>query len=218
MKSPLQQAFIVHRLDREASGLMIFARNESTRVALQRNWKNITKRYLAVVAGAPSNSRGTLKDHLLESKSFKVHRVDHGGELAITHYRVLGKHGDKSLLELTLETGRKNPNPGSVGRRGPSDHRRSEIRRENRAQEAAGATFVRAQVLPSELGHIDGVSQRSARTNEDTDRTASSHPREMSTRVPASRPATTSQSLGIPRNHGTSLYYGRAVRPSYRTI
>lgn len=106
-KSPLQQAFIVHRLDRDASGLMMFARNESMRIALQRNWKNITKRYLAVVAGAPSNSRGTLKDNLLESKSFKVHRVDHGGELAITHYRVLGKHGDKSLLELTLETGRK---------------------------------------------------------------------------------------------------------------
>ena len=107
-KSSLQQAFIVHRLDLETSGLMMFARNESIRVALQRNWRTITKRYLAVVAGTSSNSHGTLRDNLLESKSFKVHRVDHGGELAITHYRVLGKHGDKSLLELTLETGRKN--------------------------------------------------------------------------------------------------------------
>jgi len=107
-KSSLQQAFIVHRLDRDTSGLMMFARNESIRSALQRNWKNITKRYLALVLGVPANSRGTLQDHLLESKSLKVHRVDHGGEVAITHYRVLGKHGDKSLLELTLETGRKN--------------------------------------------------------------------------------------------------------------
>ncbi|MBF6569389.1 MAG: RluA family pseudouridine synthase [Candidatus Binataceae bacterium] len=107
-KSPMQQAFIVHRLDRETSGLMMFARNESMRAAIQRNWKSVTKKYLAVVAGVPSISQGTLRDHLLESRSFKVHRVDHGGELAITHYRVIETHGDKSLLELTLETGRKN--------------------------------------------------------------------------------------------------------------
>lgn len=107
-KSSLQQAFIVHRLDRDTSGLMMFARNESTRVALQRNSKNVTKRYLAVVAGVPTNSRGKLKDNLLEGKSLKVHRVDRGGELAITHYRLLGKYADRSLLELTLETGRKN--------------------------------------------------------------------------------------------------------------
>ena len=107
-KSSRQQAFIVHRLDRETSGLMLFARNESTQAALQRNWKNVTKRYLAVVEGAPSKADGTLKDNLVESKSFKVHRVEKGGELAIMHYRVLRRHGDKSLLELTLETGRKN--------------------------------------------------------------------------------------------------------------
>lgn len=107
-KSPLQQAFIVHRLDRDTSGLMMFARTESVQLALQRNWKNVTKRYLAVVAGTPTNWSGTLRDNLVESKSFKVHRVDHGGELAITHYRVVDKLGDKSLLELTLETGRKN--------------------------------------------------------------------------------------------------------------
>ena len=107
-RSRLQQAFIVHRLDRETSGLMMFARNESTQAALQQNWKSVTKRYLAVVEGASSNTQGTLKDHLVESNSFMVHRVDKGGELAITHYRVLRRHRDKSLLELTLETGRKN--------------------------------------------------------------------------------------------------------------
>jgi 23S rRNA pseudouridine1911/1915/1917 synthase len=107
-RSRLQQAFIVHRLDRETSGLMVFARNQSTQAILQQNWKNVTKRYLAVVEGAPPNGQGTLKDHLVESNSFMVHRVDKGGELAITHYRVLCRHEDKSLLELTLETGRKN--------------------------------------------------------------------------------------------------------------
>jgi 23S rRNA pseudouridine1911/1915/1917 synthase len=107
-RSRLQQAFIVHRLDRETSGLMVFARNQSTQAILQQNWKKVAKRYLAVVEGVPANGQGTLKDHLAESNSFMVHRVDKGGELAITHYRILRRHGDKSLLELTLETGRKN--------------------------------------------------------------------------------------------------------------
>jgi 23S rRNA pseudouridine1911/1915/1917 synthase len=107
-KSRLQQAFIVHRLDRESSGLMVFARNESIQAALQQNWRRVTKRYLAIVEGTPANGQGTLKDRLVESNSFMVHRVEKGGDLAITHYRVLRRHGDKSLLELTLETGRKN--------------------------------------------------------------------------------------------------------------
>jgi 23S rRNA pseudouridine1911/1915/1917 synthase len=107
-RSRLQQAFIVHRLDRETSGLMVFARNQSTQAILQQNWKKVAKRYFAVVEGVPANGQGTLKDHLVEKHSFMVHRVDKGGQLAITHYRVLRRHGDKSLLELTLETGRKN--------------------------------------------------------------------------------------------------------------
>jgi 23S rRNA pseudouridine1911/1915/1917 synthase len=106
-KSPRQQAFIVHRLDRETSGLMIFARSEAIQAALQRNWKDVTKRYLAIVEGAPAHANGTLRDNLVESKAFKVHRVTKGGEVAITHYRVMSTVGERSLLELTLETGRK---------------------------------------------------------------------------------------------------------------
>jgi 23S rRNA pseudouridine1911/1915/1917 synthase len=106
-KSPRQQIFIVHRLDRETSGLMVFARTESIQATLQRNWKDVTKRYLAIVEGTPAKASGTLRDHLMESKAFKVHRVEKGGELAITHYRVLKTFGKTALLELTLETGRK---------------------------------------------------------------------------------------------------------------
>jgi 23S rRNA pseudouridine1911/1915/1917 synthase len=106
--SPSQQVFIVHRLDRETSGLMIFARSRAIQATLQENWKRITKKYLAIVEGVPANTEGTLRDNLVESKSLRMHRVDRGGELAITHYRVLRKGRDKSLLELTLETGRKN--------------------------------------------------------------------------------------------------------------
>ncbi|MGA7873578.1 MAG: RluA family pseudouridine synthase [Candidatus Binatus sp.] len=106
--SPLQQVFIVHRLDRETSGLMLFARSRPMQAALQKNWKSVTKKYLAVVEGVPAKTEGTLRDNLAESKSFKMHRVERGGELAITHYRVLRTGRDNSLIELTLETGRKN--------------------------------------------------------------------------------------------------------------
>jgi RluA family pseudouridine synthase len=109
MNTPAQQIFIVHRLDRETSGLMMFARTESAQAVLQRNWKAVIKRYLAVVEGVPADAQGTLKDRLVESsKSLTVHRVEEGGELAITHYRVVRGRGDRSLLELTLETGRRN--------------------------------------------------------------------------------------------------------------
>jgi 23S rRNA pseudouridine1911/1915/1917 synthase len=106
-RSQWQQAFIVHRLDRETSGLMIFARNETAQTALQRNWKDVTKRYQAVVEGAPPEALGTLSDRLAENASLMVHRVNSGGELAITHYSLIRRHVDKSLLELTLETGRR---------------------------------------------------------------------------------------------------------------
>jgi 23S rRNA pseudouridine1911/1915/1917 synthase len=107
-KSQSQQAFIVHRLDRETSGLMLFARTELIQAALQQNWKSVTKKYLAMVEGTPSSAAGTLKDRLLEDKSLRVRRVENGGELAITHYRVLAQRGKRSILELQLETGRKN--------------------------------------------------------------------------------------------------------------
>ena len=106
--APTQTAFIVHRLDRETSGLMIFARSRAIQAELQQNWKAVTKKYLAVVEGVLSKAEGTLRDNLVESKSLRMHRVERGGELAITHYRVLQKGRANSLVEITLETGRKN--------------------------------------------------------------------------------------------------------------
>jgi 23S rRNA pseudouridine1911/1915/1917 synthase len=102
-----QQAFIVHRLDRETSGLMVFARSEAIQAALQRGWKSVTKRYLAIVEGAPPSAEGTLEDRLMETASLMVRRVQSGGELAVTHYRTLRRGRLRSLLELTLATGRK---------------------------------------------------------------------------------------------------------------
>ncbi|MHB8381607.1 MAG: RluA family pseudouridine synthase [Candidatus Binataceae bacterium] len=105
--SKTQQAFIVHRLDRETSGLIMFARSEPVQAALRQDWKNVTKKYLAVVEGVPADAQGTLTDRLLEDASMTVRRVKQGGELAITHYRVRERSGGLTLLELTLGTGRK---------------------------------------------------------------------------------------------------------------
>jgi 23S rRNA pseudouridine1911/1915/1917 synthase len=102
-----QQAFIVHRLDRETSGLMMLARSEAVQTALQKNWKVVTKRYQAVVDGQPPEASGTLVDRLAENAALMVRRVPSHGELAITHYRVMRRHAGRSLLELTIATGRK---------------------------------------------------------------------------------------------------------------
>src|SRR6202795_4630196 len=69
-----QTAFIVHRLDRETSGLMIFARSRTIQADLQQNWKTVTKKYLAVVEGVPAKAEGTLRDNLVETKSLRMHR------------------------------------------------------------------------------------------------------------------------------------------------
>src|SRR4051794_14452237 len=67
------RVFIIHRLDRETSGLLIFARTEEVKFALQRNWKAVTKKYQAVVQGIPSPAQGTLRSALVESDSLLVH-------------------------------------------------------------------------------------------------------------------------------------------------
>ena len=170
-KSRQQQAFIVHRLDRETSGLMLFARNPSAQAALQQDWKNVTKRYLAIVEGLTANLQGTLKDRLAETTSFVVHRADQAGELAITHYRVLRRAEKKSLLELHARNRTQAPDPRSVGGRRPPDHRRSEIWRERRSRAKAGAPRLRAEISPSGLRRINGVSQRSAPTAQGVHRT-----------------------------------------------
>ena len=104
--------FIVHRLDRETSGLLIFARTEAAKSSLQRHWKAVTKKYHAVVEGIPEEPHGTLRSALVESdSSMRVHATDDprdDAKFAVTHYRVLRKGAETALLELTLDTGRKN--------------------------------------------------------------------------------------------------------------
>jgi 23S rRNA pseudouridine1911/1915/1917 synthase len=105
-----ERVWIVHRLDRETSGLMVFAKTEVAKRALQASWCKAEKRYLAVVEGNSLADNGVLSSHLDESNPFKVYiapaseRTRH----AVTHYRVMKRIANRALVELTPETGRRN--------------------------------------------------------------------------------------------------------------
>jgi len=105
------RAFVVHRLDQETSGLVLFAMSDPVKRLLQDAWPTVEKIYWAVVKGRPKVDHGTITSYLIEdSKSLKVFASDRpiaGSRLAISHYRVLKTRGDCSLVEVRLETGRK---------------------------------------------------------------------------------------------------------------
>jgi 23S rRNA pseudouridine1911/1915/1917 synthase len=105
-----QRALVVHRLDRETSGLVLFAKTEAVQKQLQDSWANVEKVYRAIVAGEPEPAEGKITGYLTETSALQVFHNDHrtpGGRLAITHYRLLQTRGDFSLLEVRLQTGRK---------------------------------------------------------------------------------------------------------------
>ncbi len=105
-------AHVVHRLDRETSGLMLYAKNMETARILEENWHDLVydRRYVALVCGDMEDEGGTIRSWLKESKSFVTYSspTDNGGKLAITHFHRLKHNKDFSLVEMKLETGRKN--------------------------------------------------------------------------------------------------------------
>lgn len=111
--SKFNRIYTVHRLDRETSGVLVFAKDRSVQLALQENWHTDVKKriYVAVVEGRMERQEDTIVSWLTENeKSLKVHSspVDNGGQQAVTHYRVIKSNDDYSLLEIELATGRKN--------------------------------------------------------------------------------------------------------------
>ena len=104
--------FVVHRLDRETSGLMLFAKSQEVKYHLQELWNNtvIERSYVAVVEGDVEKPEGVITSYLVEGKTFKVHSSQNPkyGKKAITNYKVLKKKNDYTLLKVNLETGRKN--------------------------------------------------------------------------------------------------------------
>lgn len=103
--------FIVHRLDRDTSGVMLFAKSKEMQQTLQNNWHEIVPKraYVALVEGAVRKD-GTITNWLKENKAFVMYssRRPNDGQKATTHYKVLKKNKANSLLEVHLETGRKN--------------------------------------------------------------------------------------------------------------
>ena len=104
-----ERVWIVHRLDRETSGLMVFAKTAPAKEVLQSNWDKFEKRYEAVVEGALPSQEGVLKSDLDESNPHHVAVRPKSTQTrhAVTHYRVLKSTKQRSLVELTLETGRR---------------------------------------------------------------------------------------------------------------
>ena len=105
-----ERIFIVHRLDRDTSGLMVFAKNEKVKRTLQEGWKEVEKRYYALVEGRPAKKEGGIRSRLSETKSLKVYIDPHseGARLSETKYQVIKAGREYSLLDILLETGRKN--------------------------------------------------------------------------------------------------------------
>ena len=103
--------YVVHRLDRETSGLMLYAKDEKTQHTLRENWKEIVtdRRYVAIVEGEMEKDADTIASWLTDQKLYvKSSPVDDGGKYSITHYKTIKRANGHSLVELELETGRKN--------------------------------------------------------------------------------------------------------------
>jgi len=111
-RDPKNRIFVLHRLDRETSGVMMFSKSEKVQQLLQNAWKEVVleRSYVAAVEGLVTQEQGTITSWLTESKAFIMYssRTPNNGQKAVTHYQVLKKNKNYSLLEVKLETGRKN--------------------------------------------------------------------------------------------------------------
>lgn len=110
--NPSYRVFIVHRLDRDTSGVMIFAKSKNVQQLLQENWHSIVPKraYIALVEGSVQKNAGTITSWLKENRAFIMYSSQrpNDGQKAVTHYKVLKRNKKNSLLEVHLDTGRKN--------------------------------------------------------------------------------------------------------------
>lgn len=112
MQNPANKIYIVHRLDRDTSGLMMFAKTEEAQEEMRHNWNNMVldRLYVALLEGYVKDDDGYVKSHLVENSQFVVYSTDDPdeGKLALTRYKVLKRANGLSLVEFSLDTGRKN--------------------------------------------------------------------------------------------------------------
>ncbi len=103
-----QKVFVVHRLDADTSGIVVFAKSEKVKENLQLNWNNVLREYVAVVHGI-CNDEGIIESYLKETKTLYTYSTnDKSGKYAKTHYVKLQSNNQYSLLKIDIETGRKN--------------------------------------------------------------------------------------------------------------
>ena len=110
-KNPRGRIFIVHRLDKDTSGIVLFAKDEKTKNQLQENWNEYVslREYTAIVSGHPKEEPGQIVQYLKETKTNLVYVSRHeDGKKAITNYSVLKSNEKYSMLKVTIETGRRN--------------------------------------------------------------------------------------------------------------
>jgi len=115
-QSPGNKIFVVHRLDRETSGLLLFAKSPEIQQLMQENWRFAVsqRKYVAVLEGClktgDGTGKGTVTSYLWESKAYIVYASNNpeDGDKAVTHYKVLRSNDNYSLVEFNLDTGRKN--------------------------------------------------------------------------------------------------------------
>lgn len=107
-KNKNNKVFIVHRLDKDTSGLIIFAKSEKVKKILQENWNYVVREYVGIVNGKLKNNKGVLKAYLKETNTHLVYDCKNdSGKLAITEYEVLKTNNNYSLLKINIKTGRK---------------------------------------------------------------------------------------------------------------
>jgi 23S rRNA pseudouridine1911/1915/1917 synthase len=104
------RAFVVHRLDKEVSGVLLFAKTHDAMETIKDGWKETEKHYWALVEGVPPKSEDKIESWLLEDRSQKVHSVGERPEakFSITHYTTVKQVNENTLIDIMTETGRKN--------------------------------------------------------------------------------------------------------------
>ncbi len=109
-QNPKNKIFIVHRLDEQTSGDVLFAKSEKLKHLLQDNWESYSREYIAITEGHLPKKKDTLKFYLKESKTLEVYVTNNkkDAKLAITNYEVLKENKDTSVLKIDIKTGRKN--------------------------------------------------------------------------------------------------------------
>jgi 23S rRNA pseudouridine1911/1915/1917 synthase len=104
------RVYVVHRIDREVSGILLFARSVEVQEKIKEQWKDNEKKYYALVEGKPAEKEGVIRSWLKENSALKMYTTFESGDakLAITRYKVVKELSGHTLLEVSLETGRKN--------------------------------------------------------------------------------------------------------------